>query len=774
MEHKPVQDVLEEAVHMGFEDEKKWNTKELLQGFGFVKSFGQPLACGAPFMGEIVDITNPAYLEGSPRSAVAGRRKVLHTESDGSEIAHYKQFVRELEDQGAADSIRKAKWPAEKNVKLKQRMVQCVANVVQEVQTKCHHRSAELDAKGVYSAKANQVRTNATYVTDLLRKLRMGGLKREAVVLVEGPDEQGIPQALRSLQTKGDSFESMLDKHLEEMQRPDLPPEPEISPPSKALRAERRSSLNRRKSSLGMATRTASRTLSVVSALNGRKKSTAAKLSGLSNKRPSVQSKGEAAEGKKQPHELTAAELQGEPVADEASEAVEEQQPSAPGSEPSLSHEEPVAAEVAHDLEMATGAAEEEQQEMEEEEMVRTGKAANEDSWSLNDLEKPTKDSLNKRRRRRKRLPPDYIEYAQLRQKQLDEADARAAQVSPWVRDSDESRRQLNSAGGSMSPERGKKGSSTSVKPSVMSPLDRLSNDVLMTKHKRAELAQKVEWQEVPVSKHVVLRTSLPSAAPRVPQLVMSAVSDETVQSLDDVDSSWLLSGNKTGEMKSLISDIYAKESSAVISEFDLLPGAAPADFNGFEQQSTSAASKGYTIQFDQKHSHTVQATMRKPNHGGGGRMPSIDIPVQRRLELVWDSLEVKPMEKLDHVLKYGRPDFAALLEPSLAVWEKAAHSVTRRETLLRELNNLKNSSSAVNGSVAVGERMQRLAVAVCEQTKDCLQLSATLLDDYADILKYRGLAYHSKMRRDLDSELISLLPVGYDVEMIVGFEEGA
>ena len=34
---------------------------------------------------------------------------------------------------------------------------------------------------------------------------------------------------------------------------------------------------------------------------------------------------------------------------------------------------------------------------------------------------------------------------------------------------------------------------------------------------------------------------------------------------------------------------------------------------------------------------------------------------------------------------------------------------------------------------------MQRLAVAVCEQTKDCLQLQATLLDDYADILKYRG-----------------------------------
>ena len=136
MEHKPVQDVLEEAVHMGFEDAKKWNNKELLQGFGFARASGASLISGTPFMGEIADIAertegwqchhpllqSSCSSSGSPRSAVAGRRKAQHTDDPQSELAIYKQFVRELEHKGASDNIRKAK---------------CVPQATQRIVTRC-------------------------------------------------------------------------------------------------------------------------------------------------------------------------------------------------------------------------------------------------------------------------------------------------------------------------------------------------------------------------------------------------------------------------------------------------------------------------------------------------------------------------------------------------------------------------------------------------------------------------------------------------------------
>eukprot|EP00657_Telonema_sp_P-1_P008588 TRINITY_DN30067_c0_g1_i1.p1 TRINITY_DN30067_c0_g1~~TRINITY_DN30067_c0_g1_i1.p1 ORF type:complete len:103 (+),score=47.25 TRINITY_DN30067_c0_g1_i1:89-397(+) len=63
----------------------------------------------------------------------------------------------------------------------------------------------------------------------------------------------------------------------------------------------------------------------------------------------------------------------------------------------------------------------------------------------------------------------------------------------------------------------------------------------------------------------------------------------------------------------------------------------------------------------------------------------------------------------------------------------------------LKELSNLKNSSSAVKRSRAVGERMQRLVVAVCEQSRDCVRFQEQLQEMYGDVLKYRGLSYSSK-----------------------------
>ena len=59
-----------------------------------------------------------------------------------------------------------------------------------------------------------------------------------------------------------------------------------------------------------------------------------------------------------------------------------------------------------------------------------------------------------------------------------------------------------------------------------------VSNDILMTKQKRQALADESRWEDVSVSKHVVLRTSLPMAAPRVPQLIVNPPSYDNVRCL--------------------------------------------------------------------------------------------------------------------------------------------------------------------------------------------------------------------------------------------------
>ena len=83
--------------------------------------------------------------------------------------------------------------------------------------------------------------------------------------------------------------------------------------------------------------------------------------------------------------------------------------------------------------------------------------------------------------------------------------------------------------------------------------------------------------------------------------------------------------------------------------------------------------------------------------------------------------------------------EFSGKLADSLLVWEAVAQCVQRREQLLRELNNLKNSNSALKGSKAVRERMTRLAVALCEHSRDAQQLISQLEDEFDDQVNYNG-----------------------------------
>eukprot|EP00658_Telonema_sp_P-2_P047893 TRINITY_DN3645_c0_g1_i2.p1 TRINITY_DN3645_c0_g1~~TRINITY_DN3645_c0_g1_i2.p1 ORF type:complete len:463 (+),score=141.94 TRINITY_DN3645_c0_g1_i2:1030-2418(+) len=378
-------------------------------------------------------------------------------------------------------------------------------------------------------------------------------------------------------------------------------------------------------------------------------------------------------------------------------------------------------------------------------------------TWEQEMIAKQREDDiLKKRRRRRKRMPPAYMEYAKLRQHEMDEADQQAQKVSQWVKDSDKSRMMA----------RAKETGEFDRDQGTVSPFEKVRDDVLLSKGQKERLASEADWQEIAVSPHVVLRTSKLAAAPRIPELVVSAPNYDPVRS-GEVDPKWLPMGNSTSQIRELVTSAYTKEASVVVTEHDLLPGAAPVDFaplQGIMPQMPSNDQEATSHAAQDDGSSTIRATTDTELLAAQSAS-FVNIAIQRRLEAIWDDLEMPPMDKLDYVLKYGRPDFAHKLEASLAMWEEAAECVTRREKLLRELNNLKNSSSAIKGSKAVGERMQRLAVAVCEQTRDCVRLQDTLLEQYADILKYQGFSYSSKLKRDMDQELISLLPANYVVD---------
>merc|ERR1719446_1059220 len=125
-------------------------------------------------------------------------------------------------------------------------------------------------------------------------------------------------------------------------------------------------------------------------------------------------------------------------------------------------------------------------------------------------------------------------------------------------------------------------------------------------------------------------------------------------------------------------------------------------------------------------------------------------------------------MDKLDQVLKYGKPEFSLKLEGALEVWEAMAACVERREQLLKELNNLKNSVSALNKSKPIRERMSRMAVALCEHTRDAQHLMDTLDEQYYDTVMFAGKRYDEKIQADLSQELIDLLPEAYEYKDLI------
>jgi len=364
------------------------------------------------------------------------------------------------------------------------------------------------------------------------------------------------------------------------------------------------------------------------------------------------------------------------------------------------------------------------------------------------------KEVLRRRRRRRKQQAPDYIEYAKRREAQLNASEDRTPMgLGPelWVVDHpkytgpDDGRDE----GEAITQGRPKS-------PKLDSPFTKMPQDILQPQKDKDQIGVHYKWEDIMVSNHTVLRTALPTSPPRVPQLLVSAAHADA-RPVHDLGSTYTT--QVTRPTRSLVGDIYATETAHLGSDDAMLGGAAPSDFTGLEDR---IATPPRGARSPKREAQREKLKAQKMSKGSKSDVPQLDVVLQRRLEIVWDIMQVPPMNKLDHVLKYSKVEYSTKLPDSLLVWEAIAQCVQRREQLLRELNNLKNSNSALKGSKAVRERMSRLAVALCEHTRDCLQLITQLQDEFDDEVEYNGTSYELKIQADLDDELIGMLPENY------------
>lgn len=210
---------------------------------------------------------------------------------------------------------------------------------------------------------------------------------------------------------------------------------------------------------------------------------------------------------------------------------------------------------------------------------------------------------IRRRRRRRRRVqPPDYIEYAKRREQQLNADDERGGMGGKhelWVVDNV---RYTGPEGGrddDVAPVTQGRPKSKDKDIRNESPFQRIpqvvysvpanasqldshpaclhscsplscshtltspspySQDILQPQYdKKQQIGVNYKWEDISVSNHVVLRTALPSAPPRVPQLVLSD-SHADARTIHDIGPGFAHTMQATRPARSLVGEVYAAE----------------------------------------------------------------------------------------------------------------------------------------------------------------------------------------------------------------------
>ena len=90
--------------------------------------------------------------------------------------------------------------------------------------------------------------------------------------------------------------------------------------------------------------------------------------------------------------------------------------------------------------------------------------------------------------------------------------------------------------------------------------------DILQPQHEKKQIGVHYKWEDINVSTNVVLRTALPSAPPRVPQLVLSE-SHADARTIHDLGPSIAHTTQATRPARALVSEVYTAETATLGSD---------------------------------------------------------------------------------------------------------------------------------------------------------------------------------------------------------------
>jgi len=759
MSHITTSDVLDEAVNLGFEAARRRPKKDIqdtlrreYRDYKFLPaarsdSLEIEQMPKRAFFEDIIDITT--VKPKTRRSQAAKKQAEL---SDASRKKHgpldaasrYEKFMKHLDSQGLEINAKKSDWNKDENEKLERRIMKRVGEVAEELHDKYNKRCEQLNGTGAFDTAINKQRAEGMFHTELLRKLKFWDLQKhvERDIHATTPNTYIESKMDRSgtWEARIEAFVRKKDEEIERERAALLAPPARPSPAANSPAAPLNTAGVTKAKAMG---RRGSRFV----AENNRK---AVKAEQLAEPRNPANTDDHQSTEVSAVSPVPEVDVEKDSPGDPATEA---------GTGPTLS---PPTLDGEGKAEAEEGAAADAAEAESSDELEGADGAQGAQKEQLEGSPADDKEVRRRRRHRRRQQPPDYIAYAKMREQQILQEDDRAlgkvggGRSDLWPVDY----ARYSTHGEEDAPAKSKQLRNPA-------PLTRVPEDVLQPKHDKAKIGVHYKWEDLAVEHNVVLRTALPAAPTRVPQLVLSDTHAEA-RSIHELGPSITQTTTATRPARALVSEVYAAETANLGSDETMLPGAAPADFQGLDARLKTPklnmeGGRGPRREA-QRDKLEAQKAAQKAAQKRQEAVPTLDVALQRRLETVWDILQVPPMDKLEHVLKYSKVEYSSQLEESLAVWEAVGQCVERREQLLRELNNLKNNNSALKGGKAVRERMSRLAVALCEHTRDA-QLIRQLKDEYADEVQYHGLSYWDKIQSDLSDELIALLPENYEYQ---------
>ena len=131
---------------------------------------------------------------------------------------------------------------------------------------------------------------------------------------------------------------------------------------------------------------------------------------------------------------------------------------------------------------------------------------------------------------------------------------------------------------------------------------------------------------------------------------------------------------------------------------------------------------------------------------------------IQEKLSEVWSLLETPGISQSEMAIKYGTQMPASKAITALDLWIEVASEISKRESVLRELEDFERSASdplrfftgLATAQLEESKQRERIHKRLKISTNKIEPLMKRLRKEFGDTVTFRGIAYAYKMSRDI------------------------